>query len=213
MANFETPSYYINDNQIASNTVRAAILRADQQEALLLSNEINQIDSTSTTFLEATGDRFQEALNTEIGSYLNNTLSLSLQNELFNSNMYMNTSMTSQEEQIGEMSEKARNHIMKYRQKYLLKLYDIKYYVFVRVVLTYGIFFIGMFGILLAFSLKQDPPMLSLKITFIIIGVMTIIYLLVVFLYIRNNASRKKTDWDKFYFASYGVDKKTSCAL
>jgi hypothetical protein len=211
MATFETPSYYISDNQVASNSVRAAIMKANVDETMDYAKGIEQIDVTSVAFGQATGDHFQEALSTEIQTYLRNTIALSVGNELYTSYMYMNTNMTSQEEQIGEMSDKARNHIMKYRQKYLLKLYDIKYYVFVRVILTYAIFFIGLFGILLAFSFKQEPPLLQSNITFIIIGVLTILYLIAVFLYIRNNSSRKKTDWDKYYFSSYGVNKNTSC--
>jgi hypothetical protein len=211
MATFETPSYFISDNQVASNSVRAAILKANEDETMKYMNDVDQIDSTSTAFLEATGDRFQEALNTEVKAYTRNTIRLTATNEVYNSYLYMNKNMSSQGEQIGEMSEKARNHIMKYRQKYLLKLYDIKYYLFVKIVITFAIFFIGLFGILLAFSFKQDPPLLKSNITFIIIGVTAIIYLLAVFLYIRNNSSRKKTDWDKYYFASYGANKNTSC--
>lgn len=209
MATFETPSYFISDNQVASNSVRAAIMKANEDETMKYMNDVDQIDSTSTAFLEATGDRFQEALNTEVIAYIRNTISLSATNEVYNSYLYMNKNMSSQGEQIGEMSEKARNHIMKYRQKYLLKLYDIRYYAFVRVVITFAIFFVGFFGILLALSFKQNPPLLKSNITFIIIGVATIMYLLAVFLYIRNNSSRKKTDWDKYYFASYG--EKKSC--
>lgn len=212
MANFETPSYYITDNQSASNSVIAALMKADENENLKLSTSMNQIDVNNTAFLDATGDRFQDALNQEIRSYIDNTISLSFQNELYNTNMYMNTSMTSQEEQIGEMSQKARNHIMKYRQKFQLKLYDIKYYIFIRIVLTYGIFVVGISGILLAFAYKQEPAMLKSNIAWITIGVLTLVYLIMVFFYIRNNSSRKKTDWDKYYFSGTGVEKKNNCS-
>ncbi len=209
MANIETPTYYISDTQRTTNDIRKAIAESDMNNANFLTSSMDKIDQTKLSNIT---NSFETALNTEIGAYLTNTESMAFQNELYNTNMYINHVMTMQEEQINELSETARNRIMKYRQKYQLKLYDIHYYKFVRTVLLFAIFIISVFGILLVFTYKYDPPLLSPTITWIIIGIVITIYILLLFLYVRNNSSRRKTDWNKFYFGDNGIPKKGDCS-
>jgi len=207
MANFDTPLYYISDTNSTTFAVQSAIAKADQDENVSNIAGLGKIDNVSG--LTSTG--FETTLKTEVEKYLENTKSLNLQNEIYNTNMYMSQSMTMQEEQINDLSEKARNHIMRLRQKYQLKLYDINYYKFITTVLLFAIFIVAMSGMLLGFAHKHDPPALDPTISWIIVGVIITLYLVVVFIYLQNNSNRRKTDWNKYNFGTYGKNNSGSC--
>lgn len=206
MTNIETPSYYINDNENVTNSIRKVIYDKEQNDAMNISQSISNLQN----FTESS---FQTSLNDEVGKYLTNSVNISMQNELYNTNMYMRKTMAMQEEEIANLSEKARNHIMKYREKYKLKLYDINYQKFLTIIIIYGMFFIGVFGILLAFSYKQVPPILKPTVTWSIILGTSILYILIIYLFYKNNSSRRKTDWTKFYFGDFGVRKDSNCSM
>lgn len=206
MTNIETPSYYINDNQNVTNSIRQAIYDKEQNNAMQISNSISNIKENIDE------SNFQTSLNGEVGKYLTNTTNISMQNELYNTNMYMKNSMSMQEEEISNLSERARNHIMKYREKYKLKLYDIYYQKFQTTIIIYGMFFLGIFGVLLALSYKQDPPVIKSTVSWSIILGISILYVLIIYLFYKNNQSRRQTDWTKFYFGDYGVRKDNNCS-
>ena len=208
MANFDTPLYYISDTNSTTFAVQSAIAKADQDENVSNIAGLGKIDSTIVSGLTS---GFETTLKTEVEKYLENTKSLNLQNEIYNTNMYMSQSMTMQEEQINDLSEKARNHIMRLRQKYQLKLYDINYYKFITTVLLFAIFIVAMSGMLLGFAHKHDPPALDPTISWIIVGVVITLYLVVVFIYLQNNSNRRKTDWNKYNFGTYGKNNSGSC--
>jgi len=208
MANFDTPLYYISDTNSTTFAVQSAIAKADQDENVSNIAGLGKIDSTIVSGLTS---GFETTLKTEVEKYLENTKSLNLQNEIYNTNMYMSQSMTMQEEQINDLSEKARNHIMRLRQKYQLKLYDINYYKFITTVLIFAIFIVAMSGMLLGFAHKHDPPALDPTISWIIVGVVITLYLVVVFIYLQNNSNRRKTDWNKYNFGTYGKNNSGSC--
>ena len=203
MASFDTPLYHISDTNQTAFDVHSVIMRAEQEE-----NRRNILDLNK--IVNYTGSsQFESTLKSEVTAYLTNTTNLNLQNEIYNTNMYMNQSMTLQEEQINDLSEKARNHIMRLRQKYQLKMYDINYYKFVTAILLFAIFIIAFSGMLLGFSFKHDPPVVNSTISWIIIGVTVLLFLVIVFIYMQNNNNRRKTDWNKYNFGTYG--KKESC--
>lgn len=210
MANFETPLYYVNDNENVTNNIRSAIMTNEQNAQIRNAENISKLENAT---LDDIANQYQTNLSSELGVYLENSDMMAFQNEIYNTNMYMHESMNLQSEHISELSDKARNHILKFRQKYQLKLYDVSYYNFIKNLITFAIFVVALSMLLLGMTYKQEPPMLKPTITWIIIGVMVVLYLIITFLYIRSNTIRKKTDWTKYYFATYGVDSKTSCAI
>lgn len=207
MVSFDTPSYYISDANSTSNSVQHAIMQSEQLEATA---SIRGLDKLNNNIGNIEGG-FQTSLQSEVENYLDNTKNLGFQNEIYNTNMYMNQSMTMQEEQISDMSEKARNHIMRMRQKYQLKMYDISYYGFITAILMFAIFVVAMCGVLLGLAYKHYPSILDSSIAWIIVGVVITAYILIVFIYVQNASSRRKTDWSKYNFGSSGVQKYATC--
>lgn len=206
MTNFDTPLYYISDTKSTTYAVQAAILKADQEDNM---SSINSLVKIKENDVSGIAPGFALSLQNEVGKYLENTKNLNFQNEIYNTNMYMNQSMTLQEEQISDMSEKARNHIMRLRQKYQLKMYDINYYKFITTLLLYAMFIVAMAGLLLGLAYKHNPPVLDPAIAWVIVGVVLVLYLIIVFIYVRNNANRRKTDWNKYHFGTYGKNTGT----
>lgn len=210
METIDTPVYSIIDTNASLSAVQNAIMQAEQSRGSFVSENIANImeNTSSPTFM--TG--FETEMDRYVSQYMNNTNSLNFQNEIYNTNMFMSQSMTLQEEQINHLSEKARNHIMRSRQKYQLKLYDIAYYNFVTNVLMYAIMIVAISGIMLSMTYKNDPPILSPTLTWSVIGVIVVVYLLIVLIYVRNNSNRRKTDWNKYNFGTYGAPgQSASC--
>lgn len=202
----DAPLYYTSDASSTTQAVQNALM---QREAAVSSMTTDNLISVMSIANELS--TLQVELADKIGDYIGNIESMRIENDVYNTNMFMNQSMTMQEEQINELSEKARNHIMRLRQKYQLKLYDISYYGFVTTVLLYAIFILSLSGGLLGAVYKVDPPMMSPSIAWTIIGVIVTLYLIIVLIYVRNNSNRRKTDWDKYNFGSYGRPQQ-SCS-
>lgn len=207
MVNVDTPLYYLSDSKNAMYSVQSALLQSEAENATMLTKGLAEIDATKLS-----GSQFEHTLIEEVGKYINATDNLVFQNEIYNTNMYMKESMQSQEDQIGELSEKARNHIMRLRQKYQLKMYDISYYKFITTLFLYSLFISALSALLLMFAYKFDPPMLSPVFAWVTVGITVVVFLIIVLLYVRNNSSRRKMDWTKYNFGSNGIPKQSCSA-
>ena len=160
---------------------------------------------------QSTLTSFTEALKNAIQTYMTNVEKSGYQSEIYNTNLYMQQSMSAQQEQILDQSNQARNNIMKLRQVYQLKMYDINDYNYLTSSTHFSLFIFSFCVLLISLSYKTVPAKLSPMITWSIIAFVIVLYVMVKLTYMTNNMYRKKTDWTKYYFNSSSLNKN-SCS-
>lgn len=149
------------------------------------------------------GAGFTERLQQSVVAYNEATRSLSAINEMYNSNMYINESLSSQQRQLRELQDKARNHVMRARQRQMLAQYDVQRTRFRNRVILGAIVVTCVCTIIIMLASKHQPPVIPPWLAGSSVALIIVTYVLVVFLYMSQNALRRRTDWNKFYFGSY----------
>lgn len=195
-----TSSQLLNAPSSAANfTDNATINNLTNQVFFITGN----VETINPDHLPSQLQNLQTNMTDQISDYLLNTQSLNFQNAIYNTNTYVNQSLKMQGEQIFNLSDKARNNILRLRQKHQIKLYDINFYGFVLNVIIAGIFIVGFLGMLLGMTFKQ-PYLIQSFLALIVTGVVLVTYVLVVSVLWVRNANRLKTDWNKYDFGRYG---------
>jgi lipopolysaccharide export LptBFGC system permease protein LptF len=155
-------------------------------------------DNTSGTPVESTA-LIQDIFFDNVRMYLLDTNQNLMLNDVYNTNMFLKESMSKEMERTSSLRNKTFNDIHKTRERYMRSQYDIQYYNFIAAVMQGTMFIILCIALLLAFY-KQKK--ISIKIGSIIVGILVLIYVIIVLMYIKQNQSRRKDDWNKFYFTT-----------
>lgn len=145
-----------------------------------------------------------------IQKYLNETNNIIMMNDVVTSNEYLNTTMDTEFQRVAQLTDKTRNTIYKTRSSYMLKKYQIAYNKFISGILQFTLFVaILLIACLAAWRQGLEIPENAKKAlwqspTLLIscASVLVVFYLFIVILLFKKYQSRRKDDWDKYYFST-----------
>ena len=140
--------------------------------------------------------------------YFDNTSSLFMLNDYGNANGYLNSLLNNEFVRMTSLQQKTSNQVQKTRVSYLMKKYRITYDYFVGNIFQFTSIIVIILAILFGF-VKED------RITLTIGGILSIIivlsFLIVLLMIVKNYQSRRKDDWNKFYFGQIQTSSSKTC--
>ena len=143
-----------------------------------------------------------------ISSYLDETNKLIMMNDVISSNEYLSTTMDNEFQRVSKLTDRTRNTIYKTRASYMQKKYSISYNNFVSGILQFTLFVFILIALCFA-AWKQgvlEGGSTEIWRSPIVLGaaglILMVLYLFIVILLYKNYQTRRKDDWDKFYFSS-----------
>ena len=140
--------------------------------------------------------------------YFDNTSSLFMLNDYGNANGYLNSLLNNEVVRMTSLQQKTSNQVQKTRVSYLMKKYRITYDYFVGNIFQFTSIIVIILAILFGF-VKED------RITLTIGGILSIIivlsFLIVLLMIVKNYQSRRKDDWNKFYFGQIQTSSSKTC--
>jgi hypothetical protein len=154
--------------------------------------------------------QIENVFNTSRQQYMKETGDMKMLNNLANVSAYVSGSVVKEYDRLSYLRERSFSNVHKMRQHYMLKQYDVYYTRFQSGVIQFSLFVACVCGFILMYTLKEENPM-SNTVAFSIIASMVAFYLLVLIVFIKDMLTRRKDDWNKFYFASMDSDKSGSC--
>lgn len=161
-------------------------------------------DIDSLTFPAHTQDQLAniESKFAELQSiYKKQTEEMQTVNALANVGNFMENTMKSEHEKMSKLRDKTFSNVHKMRHHFMMLKYDINYNRFVSGIIQFTMFTFILCGTLYAFTIKENPPITE-TVALWVIGLIMTIYILIIFIIIRRFMSRRKDDWDKYYFQS-----------
>jgi lipopolysaccharide export LptBFGC system permease protein LptF len=149
------------------------------------------------------------AVMLDIEKYLVGTNQAIVLNDITNTNDYVYDTVNNEKTRTDTLKKKTGSMINRTRQSFLQKRYRIEYNRFVTSMLmfmTLTVLVVAcMFGLM-----KQDH--VNLLVAAGVSSIAVFFFLIAVLVYIKNNQTRRKDDWSKYYFPSMGGSKNSgSC--
>ena len=146
-----------------------------------------------------------------IQKYLDETNKLIMMNDVLISNEYLNDTMTTEYNRVAKLSDRTRNTIYKTRASYMQKKYSIAYNNFVSGILQFTLFVFILCAICYAvWQQGVDEQLVAFWRAPLLLGgvamILVVLYLFIVILLYKQYQTRRKDDWDKYYFSS--MEKK-----
>lgn len=174
--------------QNASNIVQSTV------ESVFGTNDVNDA-------------AYRLALFSTLQQYLNETNQFVVLNDLANNNNYVAETLLNETERVGGIKDKMRNTTYKKQNEYFQKRYVIEYNGFVKNIVKYLILLSIFIIIITSYYLKDK---ISKFIFYLIVSVSTVLSFLVILLYVKNTQTRRKDDWNKYYFVGMKTDETSS---
>ena len=173
-------------------------------------DEITRIADTNTYAGYGINDvvKLDNLFTQHIQKYLNETNQLLMMNDMIASSEYLRNTMDNEYDRVSKLTEKTKNNIYKSRASYMFKRYQIGYNRFVSGVLQFTMFVFVVLAVLCAvwrqsLALPQGASMALWQNPSILLAcavILVVLYLLIVILLYKTYQTRRKDDWDKFYF-------------
>ena len=140
--------------------------------------------------------------------YFEQTKDIMMLNDFRNSTTYLTDVMGSETQRITRLKAKTIDQVHKIRQSYLMKKYRIAYNIFVANIIQFTLFVVIVFAVM--FTMRVTYPSLvgttlALSVSLTVLA----IYLLILMVVIKNHQTRRKDDWNKFYYPSMASEKTT----
>lgn len=143
-----------------------------------------------------------------IDSYVQSTHYLVYLNEIYNTNSYIHANLSEEQSKLDTLHDKARNNVYKAKHRYLTKTYNMHANQF-RTRLVHITLFMILFVLLIVALYYQD--VVGEITTAISIGLILIVYVIWLWLIVKENNHRRKTDWNKYNFGTMTTRKRGSC--
>jgi hypothetical protein len=136
---------------------------------------------------------FTTSVANNLKTYRSNTFNLNNFNEIYSTNKYLDKAKTEEKNRLSESLNRLKSSLLQMRQEYLVKKYTVQEYT-VRVhILQWTIIAVCALFILLGLVLNQT---LGPKLLQIIAGAVIFIYVVIVYVIIKQNSYRFDTNWD-----------------
>lgn len=146
---------------------------------------------------------FTSNVASELKTYRNNTFNLNNFNEIYSTNKYLDKATTEEKNKLSDSLNRLKSSLLKMRQEYLEKKYAVEEYSVRVSILQWTIIAMCILFILLGQVIQQTigPKLLS-----IIAGAVILVYVLIVYVVIKQNSYRYDTNWDMFYWGPVTKD-------
>lgn len=209
------PNYAEYDNPVATDIANQIYLRV----GLNANNNLSIDEPSLKKLVDAQAIpghsfddlvRIQTVFGDRIKTYMDDSDSLVVLNDLVNMNKYMNDNMQSEYNRTLLLREKTASGVQKVRTNFQMKKYSIGWWDFWAYMIQFTLFIL--MGCAILVVMFFDPNITLNK--YIVIGsvtVLAIFWLFVFVLLIKQNNMRRKDDWDKFYFPSKETESSGSC--
>lgn len=143
-------------------------------------------------------------------TYLRETEQYVVLNDLSNNNKYVAETLIGETEKVDNVKEKMKNNTYKKQNEFFQKRYVIEYNTFVKNIIKYLIL-LSIFIIIMTSLYLKDY--ISNLIFYIIVCSSVIVSLLIILLYVKNTQTRRKDDWNKYYFSGMRVDETSKSCI
>ena len=130
--------------------------------------------------------------------YKDNTNQLNNFNEIYNMNTYVSNINKNEIDRINDYNRTLNTRILQLKQDYLLKEYRVHNYQFWYNVMYFTIVMSGIALAIMAFYLTNKEAM-SFTIVLVILGVLSVFYLIVLLYVLSIKIIRRNTSWNQFY--------------
>lgn len=150
----------------------------------------------------------ESSLKNNIKDYLNETKQYIILNDLANNNDYVAQTLKGEMDKTEYMRDKTINTTYKTQQNFFQKKWTIDYNHFLSNILKFLII-ISIFVVTTIAFMKSET--INKTIGYAIITCLVSLTSLVIFVYFKNMQTRRKDDWNKYYFSSMQSDNSNSC--
>jgi hypothetical protein len=146
---------------------------------------------------------FTSNVASDLKTYRNNTFNLNNFNEIYTTNKYLDKATTEEKNRLSDSLNRLKSSLLKMRQEYLEKKFAIEEYNVRVSIIQWTIIAVCALFILLGQVIQQTlgPKLLS-----IIAGVVIFVYVVIVYVVVKQNSYRYDTNWDMLYWGPVTKD-------
>lgn len=148
-------------------------------------------------------DGIKDNMANNVNTYMMNTHYLNDYNEIYNVNNYLGERTEMEKEKLQSMYERLNSNLLRIKQEYLLKRFDVQNYKYKINMITFALILVC---VLLILAILYTDDKISLKLLNGVVGTTTVLFALIVFINSKANSYREKTNWDMFYWGT--VERK-----
>lgn len=148
-------------------------------------------------------DGIKDNMANNVNTYMMNTHYLNDYNEIYNVNNYLGERTEMEKEKLQSMYERLNSNLLRIKQEYLLKRFDVQNYKYKINMITFALILVC---VLLILTILYTDDKISLKLLNGVVGTTTVLFALIVFINSKANSYREKTNWDMFYWGT--VERK-----
>ena len=140
---------------------------------------------------------FTSNVASDLKTYRNNTFNLNNFNEIYATNRYLDKATTEEKNRLSDSLNRLKSSLLKMRQEYLEKKHAVQEYGVRVSILQWTVITVCALFILFGQVIQQTlgPNLLS-----IIAGAVIFIYVVIVYIVVKQNSYRYDTNWDMFYW-------------
>jgi len=148
-------------------------------------------------------DGIKDNMASNVNTYMMNTHYLNDYNEIYNVNNYLGERTEMEKEKLQSMYERLNSNLLRMKQEYLLKRFDVQNYKYKINMITFALILVCVLFIL---TIMYTDDKISLRMLYTIVGSSTVLFALIVFINAKANSYREKTNWDMYYWGK--VERK-----
>lgn len=134
----------------------------------------------------------------KVTNYLDDTGAMILMNDLANANKFAGLTVENEAKRLMRLKERSSSDLTKTRAQYLSKNYTIAYNKFLTSIVQLT------FGLIIAIAISTycliPANFISIWVYAWIVTIIGVLYIIVIIIMIKNMQTRRKDDWDKYYF-------------
>lgn len=177
---------------------------------LTASGTVSQSDSSANNNnLNASWNGDEEQFKNAMTEFFKRTGNLMIMNDFANANETLETIMSTEYTKADKLRSKTKNEVQKTRQKYLMKKYKIAYHLFVTNIIQFSLWVTILVALMFGFA--REGKYFSYTWAGILSSILILIFFLVILIVVKNHQTRRKDDWNKFYFKSKNDGSQNVC--
>ena len=134
-----------------------------------------------------------------ITNYKSLTHELNNYNEIYNLNNYLAQNTTTEFDRLSKMNEVFKSKVLKSKQQYLDADRNVNRLELTNYLLCFSAVIFGFFFVAVGIHLKS-PAKFSKKSVWIVVLILTVLYIALVLLIVLSNSKRRNQYWDQYYW-------------
>lgn len=142
-----------------------------------------------------------------VQTFNNDTNKQIVLNDLSNNNMYIAESLKKENEKFDNIGEKTTNNIHKTRAKFMEKKWAIGFNNFFATIFKF--LFLLTICFFIAFSFVRKDK-INKTLFYIVVSIVAILAAFVILLYFKSNQTKRRDDWNKWYFSSLNTQSSNN---